>query len=820
MLASLLLLTTLQASLAGSTGPRVESPADVSPWSAYIENRGQWPEDVQFVGRWAGVEVQIRDDGVWLVTWSRDGDSALAGDAVRLTLRGADDLRATGRSRAAGTWGFARTAVRESAIDARGFASVELVDALPGLDWIWLVDDQGRARFDFRVDSTVELRSLDIVIDGGAASVDTDGSLRILASRGAFSLSTPIAFDDSGAVQAAHWLAAGDSSVEINVPGRIPGERLTIDPSIVYSTFVGAGEADLIRSVDMVGDEVAVAGLTQSPTFPTTPGALDGDLATQGWDAFCVRFTTDPVELKFSTFLGDSVPFSEKNAPIARIHEGDTVVAFQSGSGHPTTPGAYVTPIGGARDLLITRLNATGTEAVFTARLGGSNWETAFELLVEDDGRVIVAGSGSSDFPVHIAIQGGPQLTGTSGFLAEIHSSGDSLLRSVAINGGFSSTTIYDFALEVDGSLVIGGEIQSGSLPTTKNAFQPSAQEPVFSNVSDGYWMRLDPTWTEIEYASFLSSPFADYLWQIEPVGTDAFWLVFNAATSDIPFPPTVDLAELAPGVRPWLFMLWDSSADEVLQARWVTSQDLRATSIDHDGGIVMVSSTIPDSQFPFLNPGEPFGPPGQLTVAKLDPLGERWVQAHAFGGLSSEATYAFDASIASPDRLIVGGQTSSQALPVDPDAIDPSMAAQDVADGFVTVFDLTPSGVVRYGSPIGVCNGECRVGLRALPTAGESDFGLACVGAPRSTPGALVVGLGPSDLPLASGGTLLVDPVGALVLPTSSDPIGRAGVDLPLTTVPAGVTVHFQFVWLDLGACGDLGATYSSDALAVTTQP
>lgn len=74
--------------------------------------------------------------------------------------------------------------------------------------------------------------------------------------------------------------------------------------ALVYSTYLGGGGPDISRRIalDALGNAY-VTGATNSPDFPTTPGALQ-PLHAGGEDAFVTKLNADGSAILFSTFLG------------------------------------------------------------------------------------------------------------------------------------------------------------------------------------------------------------------------------------------------------------------------------------------------------------------------------------------------------------------------------------------------------------------------------------------------------------------------------------------------------------------------------------
>ena len=144
--------------------------------------------------------------------------------------------------------------------------------------------------------------------------------------------------------------------------------------------------------------------------------------------------------------------------------------------------------------------------------------------------------------------------------------------------------------------------------------------------------------------------------------------------------------------------------------------------------------------------------------------------------------------------------------------------------EGALTLLDLLPTGVNRFGEATAGCGGKPIAGVTAMPELGSSTFTITCSKAPTNASGVLLVGangLG-TGLPVA-GIDLWVDPAppGLLGVPIASDAAGSSDVPLPLVGSPSlvGMSLYGQFVWAEVPApCAPTGLSASS-GLQITIQ-
>jgi len=168
--------------------------------------------------------------------------------------------------------------------------------------------------------------------------------------------------------------------------------------ALVYSTYLGGTSADqgFRIAVDSAGNAY-VTGFTDSPDFPTTPGAFQSALAN-GPDAFVTKLNATGSALVYSTYLGGTS--ADQGFGIAVDSAGNAYVTGVTGSPNfPTTPGAFQSAVANGPDAFVTKLNATGA-LVYSTYLGGTGADQGFGIAVDSAGNAYVTGQTSSpNFP-------------------------------------------------------------------------------------------------------------------------------------------------------------------------------------------------------------------------------------------------------------------------------------------------------------------------------------------------------------------------------------------------------------------------------------
>jgi hypothetical protein len=314
-----------------------------------------------------------------------------------------------------------------------------------------------------------------------------------------------IAVDSAGSVAVTGFTAsadfptrplAGSQSVPAGRYDAFVTKLEPTGPSLVYSTYWGGSADDYGTSIalDPAGDAYAT-GYTNSPDFPTA-GALQ---PTNGggtcgappsveacFDAYVVKVNADGSQLVYSTYLGGSG--GDYGRGLAVDASGNAYVAgLTTSTDFPVTAGALQTAGGGTSvDAFVTKLDPTGSSAVYSTYLGGTGAEAGFDIAVDADGNAYLAGYAyGNGLPLASPIQaanGGYYDT----FLAMLNAAGSALGFSTYL-GGSGNEEARGVAVDPSGNAYLAGRTFSTDFPVTSGAFQTSYGSGAF----DGFVAKL-----------------------------------------------------------------------------------------------------------------------------------------------------------------------------------------------------------------------------------------------------------------------------------------------------------------------------------------
>ena len=179
-----------------------------------------------------------------------------------------------------------------------------------------------------------------------------------------------------------------------------------INPSlseIEYSTFIGAGSSDNIKSIASFDkDNIILVGDTKSPDFPVTPDALNTKFIGGRSDGFIAKLNVNTNELVYSSFLGGTG--SDKISEIEITDNQKIVLVGRTGSkDFPVTEDALQQSNNGGAELVVLKLDETLKDIEYSTYLGGSKHEYFPKAKCTSNNELVLTfTSTSSDFPVNI----------------------------------------------------------------------------------------------------------------------------------------------------------------------------------------------------------------------------------------------------------------------------------------------------------------------------------------------------------------------------------------------------------------------------------
>lgn len=267
---------------------------------------------------------------------------------------------------------------------------------------------------------------------------------------------------------------------------------------LIYSTFLGHTSTDRAEALTLDdADNAYVVGQSYSANFPITAGAYDDTLAGTS-DIFITKLNATGTDLVYSTFLGsESGEYAWDIAldPATNAY----LIGRAAGADFPTTPGAFDQSHNGQNDVFVTKLNASGTDLVYSTFLGTAGLDYGYAIAVDHFGHAyITGGTSSDDFP----LPNGFDQTYNGGirdmFVAKLNPAGSQVMYGTLM-GGLIVDLGQDIAIDALGQTYITGYSDGQGFYTTPNAF-----DSTFNGHSDAVMIVFNTDGSRPIYSSYL----------------------------------------------------------------------------------------------------------------------------------------------------------------------------------------------------------------------------------------------------------------------------------------------------------------------------
>jgi len=819
--------TRLDANQAG--GVAEQRPAPSAGTLRFIENLGQWPENVRFLAEGPTMFVRADCEGIGLDIRTPSGSQF-----VRLRFEGAQSTVVEGSESEPGAHNyFIGNDPARWRGGARAFRHVTYRSLYPGVDLV-LRSNNGVPEYDLVFAPNVDPSCVRVRIEGlnaGVAhgpdifkSMGPFGALLHVAGASWHAGSTNVV-DEVSTI----WFVRDDGALGLHVDGRDPARTLIVDPGLVWSTFLGgsAGDHPTDAAFDTDGD-LYVTSDTYSPDFPMTAGTYQQSIGN--FQSISVtKYRGGNGELIYSSVFGGTGSNQRPWAiAVDRDHRAIVVGETRAGN-YPTTTGAYdsvrdVMP--GSNVGFVTALTPSGSALAFSTLLEsfGESTTVITDVSITPTNDIVVCGRGDAGYPVtpgafQTVLQGG----NGDGVVTCLNSAGSSLLWSTYV-GGNGNEYVALTAIDGNGRVFYAAQTVSSNFPVSPGALQPTKNPTAIAVMAVGC---LSSDGRSLVWGTYFSGVGAATNIYDTPtaISLDSLGGVYlSGDTGDTTFPTTPGAFQnqFAPGASGASFSTRFAPGGQSLIYSTFLHGEFGGGGngiADASGVVTLLGATV--GPFPVVpgsyetSLGTNLGNP---LVLKLSPQGDRLFYGTYFGGSSGESVKAH--AITHNDRVAFCGFTMANGTyPITPGAAQPNWGGGQ-SDGFVTVLDLFLQGVEPLGRSTPGCLGAIQCNATEMPLAGAQSFALYASAAPPSTSGWLLVGSAAAT-PLSVGGTgISVD----LHRPfrrvrATTDAFGYCENRIPIPAGSAGLAIAMQFAFPTDVNCAAPTRWVASNALKITVQ-
>jgi len=349
----------------------------------------------------------------------------------------------------------------------------------------------------------------------------------------------------------------GKRSVGFEIAAYDSNRPLIIDPTLVYSTYLGGAlgqTAALSVAVDTDGNAY-IAGFTNATDFPTTIGVFHTNppRACRGCPTpiFVTKLNPQGSALVFSTYVGGSAADHVTNIGIDSADDV-YITGYTDSSDFPTTPGAYQTvflgkaqspPLQSMYNAFVTKFNPTASALMYSTYLGGSDGTLASGMAVDGAGSAYVTGATGDTFPTtagafQTTYRGSNPTALFNAFVSKLNPTGTALVYSTYLGGSFLAQST-GIAIDASGSAYVTGFSYSTDFPTTPGAFAPVFPAKQNPGSESGFVTKLSVDGSALIYSTFLGGTACnDAAYGIALDTQDNAYVAGTTCSSDYPTTP------------------------------------------------------------------------------------------------------------------------------------------------------------------------------------------------------------------------------------------------------------------------------------------
>lgn len=478
------------------------------------------------------------------------------------------------------------------AANCKIYKGITYKDVYPGIDVRYYTDAGSNLKYDFIVHPGADINKIAMEYSGVEKLSIKNKQLIISTSLGDNKELSPYTYQVTNNQRQeldSKYVVQGDV-VRFKVKNYSPDKILIIDPTEIFFSYSGS-TADNWGFTATYGPDGSFygGGISFGQGFPKTVGAYD-ETFNGNFDIAIIKLTPDGKNKMYSTYIGGG----NADQPHSLIvdAQGNLVVAGRTKSAdYPVTvPSVY--GAGGGWDIVVTKLNATGSALIGSMRIGG----------IADDG-------------VNIKEE---EVLGTNSLKRNY---GDDARSEVLLD---ASNNIYVASCTQSTEATNAGD----NFKTTPGAFQTTP-----GGMQDGVVLKLNPDCNSVLFSTLLGGSQNDAAYVVVLVG-GSIYVAGGTASPDLPgiSPSGVITSKYAGGACDGFIVELNNSGTAAIAGTYLgTSAADQVYGIDADkNGNIYVTGTT-EGNWVILN--ATYVDPGtKQFISKLYPDLSKYYYSTTFG--------------------------------------------------------------------------------------------------------------------------------------------------------------------------------------------
>ncbi|MCW3463349.1 DUF7948 domain-containing protein [Chitinophaga nivalis] len=359
----------------------------------------------------------------------------------------------------------------------------------------------------------------------------------------------------------------------------------------------------------------------------------------------------DPVYV-FSTVSGarsDNWGFTATYDDAGNFYGGGIVF----GDAYPVTPGVKQSVYGGGRyDIAISKFSANGTRLLYATFLGGDGLDQPHSLFVDQERNLVISGrTNSSNYPHDVSVgnRGGWDMVVT-----KLNATGSALIGSMVIGGSaddgvnmrdkrdgggwvllrnYGDDARSEVVVDNAGYIYVAGCTRSTDFPVTGDVFQPAS-----GGSQDGVVIKINPMCKGVVWSSYLGGSGEDAAYVLALNGLNTLYVAGGTASGNFPIKGATMYPAYRGGTCDGFVAHISNDGKTILQSTYLGSNNEAADQIygiqlDKNGNVYVMGTT--EGAWPIMQPAGArtfYNDNGLQFISKLKPDLSGFIYSTTFG--------------------------------------------------------------------------------------------------------------------------------------------------------------------------------------------
>lgn len=483
----------------------------------FIENKGQWSNDVLYLTQMGGLNVWITKNGMQYEFYKNELNEDYSthdltykkkkqiGHRIGYIHKGNNQTNhAEGKQKQTNYYNYLigkNSSKHKTNVEL--YKEILIKEVYNGIDMRYYFDN-GLLRYDYIVQPNADPNQISFSIDGSSKEtyLNKNNELVFATCFGEAKNSDLYCYQKSKKNKVEATFIKTKDYWKIKLENYNKNEVLIIDP-LLYSTYIGGNHDDVGTSLTIdSSNNVYVTGWTSSINYDTTLGAFQTVKDGGNYDAFVSKLNSTGTSLLYSTYIGGNEDDVSNCIKVDELGNAYIVGNTTSFDFDVTSNAIQTTKAGffGSYDTFVCKLNSTGTSLLYSTYLGGTDWDFGNSIVIDSMHNAYITGlSNSTDFQTTSEVFQTVNAGGNGDvFVSKLNSTGTALIYSTFI-GGLGSEGGTTIALDSSNNVYVTGSTDSIDFDITNGAYQT-----VNSGGKDAFVSKLNTSGSNLIFSTLI----------------------------------------------------------------------------------------------------------------------------------------------------------------------------------------------------------------------------------------------------------------------------------------------------------------------------